>query len=478
VEMTDEHKGKRTQTVPDEEKFQSIRPLIERKSPFAPSGFEAGLENLNFIGEESRILVVGAGGLGCEILKDLALSGFKDIEVIDLDTIDVSNLNRQFLFRLKDTDQFKADVAAEFIMKRCKGVKVTAYHQNIMEFDRAWYKRFQVVIAGLDNIEARDWLNKTLIDIVEFDEAGQINWDTVIPFIDGGTTGFAGQARVVIPYTTACYHCTLASLPPEEGFHLCTIASKPRKPEHCIAYALMVEWPRLESFTSAKQYKLGAPTQLDAEGNPKVEEGKIKLNKDDPQHMTWLMDRANERADKFNIKGVTYMMTMQVVKNIIPALASTNAIVSAACVNEAWKYLSRSHPRMNSYFQYYGHSGVTCQTFPYQRNPECDHCSAPVTWKVKPTDTLQSFVDRVKTLFPEPKDQDGKSIEEKDEKGKSKNKTPTIAFNNGTILYAQIPGMDYSEDLPKPLSVNGVTNKSMLIATNGQRTRRIIIKFG
>lgn len=326
-----------------EGRYYHIDQVLNTPGPRTDPAFLAGDGVKDFLRNQAKILVIGAGGLGCEILANLALTGFKDIHVIDMDTIDISNLNRQFLFRTKDVGKPKATVAAEFIMKRIPGVKVTPYFGKIQDKDDDYYLQFNLVICGLDSVEARRWMNATLVNLVDPE-----NPESLKPLIDGGTEGFKGQARVILPTITSCYECSLDMLNKPTAFPICTIANTPRLPEHCIEWASVLEWPRIH--------------------------GDKKMDTDDPEHIVWLYTVAAARAKEFNIEGVTWSLTQGVVKNIIPAIASTNAIIAASCCNEAFKIATSSAAYLNNYFMLIGTDGVYSYTFEHEKRDDCPAC--------------------------------------------------------------------------------------------------------
>ena len=247
--------------------------------------------------------------------------------------------------------------------------------------DEDYYMQFNIVICGLDSIEARRWINATLVGMVDME-----NPDSLKPLLDGGTEGFKGQSRVIFPTMTSCIECQLDMHAPRAAVPLCTLATIPRQPQHCIEWAHIIKWEE--------------------------ERKDIQLDTDDPEHITWLYQKALSRAKEFNISGVTYSMTQGVVKNIIPAIASTNAIIAASCCNEAFKIATSSAPFLgtpetNNYMLYTGDSSVYTYTFEHQKKDDCPVCgNLPKDMKLNPEITLgdlvESFAERPESQLKKP----------------------------------------------------------------------------
>jgi ubiquitin-activating enzyme E1 C len=122
-----------------------------------------------------------------------------------------------------------------------------------------------------------------------------------------------------------------------------------------------------------------------------------KLDNDDPEHITWLYRKALARAQEFNITGVTYSLTQGVVKNIIPAIASTNAIIAASCCNEAFKIATSSNPPLGleeNYMMYSGNEGIYTYTFKHEKKDDCPVCgNVARNLDVDPNWTLQELIE-------------------------------------------------------------------------------------
>jgi ubiquitin-like 1-activating enzyme E1 B len=383
---------------------------------------------------DSKILMVGAGGIGCELLKNIVLTGFKDIEIIDLDTIDVSNLNRQFLFQKQHVGKSKSAVARESALRFAPDAKIKAYHDSIMkeEYGISFYKQFNLCLNALDNRAARSHVNRMCLA-------------ANIPLVESGTAGYLGQVTVIRKGITECYECQ--PKPHQKTFPGCTIRNTPSEPIHCIVWAKHLfnqlfgeddpdqdvspdtedpeasgdtageaaankeaneagnvtrkstkQWAQECDYSTQKLFqklfnddikyllsmdKLWAkrrpPTPLDWDCLPDTtnetvvdsnladqkvwsvaecvnflqkaitdlkqelkgrDDGELVWDKDTPAHLDFVTACANIRMYIFNIQQKSRFEVKSMAGNIIPAIATTNAVIAGCIVMEAIKILN------------------------------------------------------------------------------------------------------------------------------------------
>ncbi len=159
-------------------------------------GYDVNWDDLR----KSNIGIVGIGGLGCVSAEMAVRCGIGKLSLFDFDTVDIVNLNRH-MFKEEHIGQLKVKVASKILKEINPDVKIQYFNNDIMDpnFEsqfEAEIKQIDIILNGLDNIPAREYLNAKCVLFK-------------IPFIDAGASrsGLSGHIHPIIPYKTACAKC-------------------------------------------------------------------------------------------------------------------------------------------------------------------------------------------------------------------------------------------------------------------------------
>lgn len=180
-----------------------------------------------------RQFLVGSGAIGCEMLKNWSMMGIASgpqgsIDVTDMDQIEKSNLNRQFLFRSKDVGAFKADTAAAAVAEMnpdLKG-KIRSHQDRVgpeteQTYGDEFFEKLTGVTNALDNVQARQYMDRRCVYYQK-------------PLLESGTLGTKANTQVVVPHLTESY--SSSQDPPEKSIPVCTLKNFPNQIEHTIQW--------------------------------------------------------------------------------------------------------------------------------------------------------------------------------------------------------------------------------------------------
>ena len=184
---------------------------------------------------KQTIFMIGAGALGCEISKNLGMLDFctgikSGFYLTDMDTVELSNLNRQFLFRNDSINKFKSDEIVKRMEEYAPKMKTLAYKEAVGKeseniFNSVFWKNKSIVINALDNIEARKYVDSKCVENEK-------------PLFESGTLGSKCNTQTIIPHKTATYSELTDT--DDKTIPMCTIRSFPNKIEHCIEWGLEI----------------------------------------------------------------------------------------------------------------------------------------------------------------------------------------------------------------------------------------------
>ncbi|TFG21683.1 MAG: ThiF family adenylyltransferase [Promethearchaeota archaeon] len=284
--------------------------------------------------KNSRVLIVGVGGVGCEVAKNLARIGVGYLDLVDLDIIERSNLSRQVLYKPGDEGRPKVKVATERLKEINPFITVKGYYTSLEHLDPAIYKAADVIIAAIDTRRSRLNLNSHCIRFKK-------------PFVEGGVGGYHGYVCSVFPFENACS----IEIPRERIVR----RRIPRKRIHCV-------------FKAYSEFEKNKELTPDPENS---------------EHINFILNYANNLVSTYDFFP---LFTDKEVKKIIsrsPQLITVITMISAMISHETIKILhwlngnkSLGKPITSQHL----FNAITMQLFPIEikRNPNCSVCGDKV----------------------------------------------------------------------------------------------------
>jgi len=313
--------------------------------------------------KNSRILIVGVGGLGCEIAKNLAMLGVGHLDLVDLDIIEYSNLNRQVLFTGAKIGAPKAIAATKKLTEINPNITVKGYHSSLERLDPVLYQMADVVIGGLDSMNARLNLNAHCIRFRK-------------PLVDGGVSGYHGHIYTIFPYQNACYECNPLPIGESDEMAACTVVGIPRKRIHCV-------------FKGDMAFR----EKFDRDPNPK-----------DINEIKFIQKVANELVIKHSfLPEYTEDDIVKILDRHDPGIITINAVISALQSHEAVKIIhwNKGHKGLGEPIKDYVIFNAMTMKFYHiakPRNPECSQCGRQVRRVAIKMNSQSPCINIIKTL--------------------------------------------------------------------------------
>lgn len=313
-----------------------------------------------------NVLIVGAGGIGSALINTIDFTLVSRLGIVDMDLVEVSNLNRQFLFSASHIGRPKVEAVKDWIAVNLSNFPISFqfYHEKIQNLPAEILTSYNIFFNAVDNLEARLYLNNKLYELRHAKKVSEF------VLLDCGSEKLMGHVQIISSNDSPCLACVASLFEQSSDFNVnyCTIKKIPLSFDDCLKVAILqsadTNNQRQEIFQNNEEF------QFDINRNP-------DLNRSAMIHKL-----AKLKANEFGIEVKQISYTENFLRKFSLNLASTNSMIGAL----AWSAVHnmyRNIPSNKNYVVINCEHGINVEAHTLEKNPQCRICQVPSEIEVK-----------------------------------------------------------------------------------------------